>query len=268
MKNRFVHCRVALATAGLLVASSTSILAMGDPANTCEAAKLREAGKLASCVLGSLAKSTKSGDEPDASAAAACEEKFTGKLSSAEGKSGGACPTDGDAAALAEQVSALAGRLGDAVSGERFHDNGDGTVRDSQLGVVWQQQVAGTGSASSVDDVRSIDDALVWLGTLNGNAAVLGLGGHSDWGLPTLAQVQSILDCTELPCGFVDPVLGPDPTPAVGGSTYILTGETSTLPLSTVPCFKRVRLEDGSVSCVDGPSANGSSRARIMNNAR
>lgn len=258
---------LALAMAAILSAS-TSALAMGDPADSCQAAKLREFGKLASCQFGNLAKAVKSNSVLDVAKGEVCDDNFASKLAMAEDKAGGACRTTGDSAQFATLIDSLVSMVDDRLSGVRFHDNGDGTVSDAAQQVIWQKQTAGTGSSSSVDEVRAIPDVLAWLGSLNGDATEPGLGGQSDWGLPTLAQVQSILDCTTLPCRFVDPVLGPEPTPSSGGSTYILTGETSTLPLSTIPCFKRVRLEDGSVSCADGPSANGSSRARIMNNAR
>lgn len=258
---------LALAMAGVLFAS-TSVLAMGDPADACQAAKLRATGKLASCLFGKAATATKKGGHMNQFDSDLCEAVFVTKMGTAEDKGGGSCPTTGDAVQFADVIDSMLNMVDDGLSGVRFHDNGDGTVSDAAQQVIWQKQTAGTGSSSSVDEVRAIPDVLAWLGSLNGDSAEPGLGGQSDWGLPTLAQVQSILDCTTLPCRFVDPALGPDPTPSSSGSTYILTGETSTLPLSTIPCFKRVRLEDGSVSCEDGPSANGSSRARIMNNAR
>jgi hypothetical protein len=237
-------------------------------ADTCEATKLKQSGKLASCLLTNTAKSTKAGETPDQDALDACESKFTEQLSKAETKGDGACPTTGDATAIADAVTSCATAISADLSGPRFVDNGDGTVRDVEQGVTWQKTTAGTGTPSSVDEVRGSDDILLWLGTLNGDSIEGGLGGHSDWGLPTLAQLQSIVDCSVLPCTLVDAVLGPAPMPAVGGSTYLISGETGTLPMSTVPCLKLVRLEDGSVVCEDLPSVNGSSRARVMNNAR
>lgn len=253
--------------AALLLTGVTAIAAT-TPEDKCEASKTRETGKLASCLMTSLSKSAATGADPDQDALDSCTAKFTAKIGAAEDKAAGACPTTGDAAALADSASAFAGSVKDTLGGVRFLDNGDGTVTDTEQGIVWQKQVAGGDAPSGIDQLHTAADMLAHLGALNGSSAVEGLGGRNDWGLPTLAQMQSILDCSSPPCVFRSPLLGPNPTPASVGSTYMMTGETGTLPMSTLPCIKLIVMEDGSVECKDLPSTEGRSKVRTNNNAR
>jgi len=70
----------------------------------------------------------------------------------------------------------------------RFEDNGDGTVTDLNTGLVWQQ---------SVGEKMTWDDAMA-------GAADLSLGGHTDWRLPTVKELYSLVDFGgEDPTGFL-----------------------------------------------------------------
>ncbi|MDP1982642.1 MAG: DUF1566 domain-containing protein [Sulfuritalea sp.] len=60
----------------------------------------------------------------------------------------------------------------------RYRDNGDGTVADLNTGLVWQQ---GLGAKLTFAEARS-------------GAAVQRLGGHTDWRLPTLKELYSLMD--------------------------------------------------------------------------
>ena len=62
---------------------------------------------------------------------------------------------------------------------QRFTDNGDGTITDSSTGLMWQKE----------DDGRQYawDQAVSYAQSLN-------LAGHSDWRLPTVQELVSILD--------------------------------------------------------------------------
>ena len=57
-------------------------------------------------------------------------------------------------------------------------DNGDGTVTDNHTGLVWQQAESAT---------MTWENALVY-------AENLSLGGHSDWRLPNIKELQSVSD--------------------------------------------------------------------------
>jgi hypothetical protein len=61
----------------------------------------------------------------------------------------------------------------------RFHDNGDGTVSDEATGLMWEQ----------ADSGKKLD----WKGALS-YAADLNLGGKSDWRVPSIKELQSIVD--------------------------------------------------------------------------
>ena len=66
----------------------------------------------------------------------------------------------------------------------RFHDNGDGTISDMATGLMWQK----------LDSGRTMD----WSGALN-YAAKLDLAGHTDWRLPSIKELQSIVDYSRSP---------------------------------------------------------------------
>jgi len=60
-----------------------------------------------------------------------------------------------------------------------YTDNGDGTVSDTSTGLMWQQ----AGSSSSM----RWEDALAYCEGLN-------LGGYTDWRLPTIKELRSLVD--------------------------------------------------------------------------
>ena len=60
----------------------------------------------------------------------------------------------------------------------KFIDNGDGTVTDKITGLMWQQAEGGV---------------MDWNGAM-AYPKRLALGGHSDWRLPSAAEMRSILD--------------------------------------------------------------------------
>jgi Protein of unknown function (DUF1566)/Viral BACON domain len=60
-----------------------------------------------------------------------------------------------------------------------YADNGDGTVTDTSTGLMWQQQA---GSST-----QTWEQALAYCEGLN-------LGGHTDWRLPTIKELQSLVD--------------------------------------------------------------------------
>ena len=86
----------------------------------------------------------------------------------------------------------------------RFIDNNDGTVTDTQTGLMWQQ----------VDDGadRNWQDAQEY-------AAALNIAGHDNWRLPTIQELQGLVDYERY-----DPAIDPIFHCASGyygsGSTY------------------------------------------------
>ena len=63
----------------------------------------------------------------------------------------------------------------------RFVDNGDGTVTDNCTGLMWQKDTGNRGNP------------LHWCDAL-AYCEVLSLGGHDDWRLPNVRELQSIVD--------------------------------------------------------------------------
>ncbi|MBL7205034.1 MAG: DUF1566 domain-containing protein [Desulfobacteraceae bacterium] len=78
-------------------------------------------------------------------------------------------------------VRAVRGR---SVSNQ-FIDNGDGTVTDSSTGLMWQKDTARDGQSNY--DLMSWEEAFDYCESLS-------LGGHSDWRLPNIKEVSSLMD--------------------------------------------------------------------------
>ena len=119
----------------------------------------------------------------------------------------------------------------------RFVDNGDGTVTDHETGLQWEQKTTVVGSGANGNDPHDVDNQSSWaatvggtkqngtaftdfLGALNactadagGGGAAGGFAGHCDWRLPTVAELQTIVDPEAAGCGSsgpcIDPIFGP-----------------------------------------------------------
>jgi hypothetical protein len=122
--------------------------------------------------------------------------------------------------AIMVTVAGLVGAEGHwevAAKQPRFVDNGDGTITDNLTGLQWEKKIQPPPfNVHTVD--REFDDTSVrtrFLPAVNESSAdgitVTGLGGHRDWRLPTIAELQTILlapfPCVMSPC--IDPIFGP-----------------------------------------------------------
>ncbi len=78
-----------------------------------------------------------------------------------------------------------------------YTDNGDGTVTDNVTGLMWQQSPDTNGDGGiDADDKLSYDEAVAGAGTLT-------LGGYSDWRLPTIKELYSLIDFSGVdPSGY------------------------------------------------------------------
>jgi hypothetical protein len=87
----------------------------------------------------------------------------------------------------------------------RFVDNGDETITDTQLGLMWEKKTSAVGSGTSSTDIRDVDNTYTWeyamnewIDRLNGRLIAFANDGafarHSDWRLPTMQELQSIVE--------------------------------------------------------------------------
>ena len=157
-----------------------------------------------------------------------CERSFSRKWQKAERL--GDCFIFGDELEVEDQVSTdadiIVGRLSD---GRRFVDNGDGTVTDNQTGLMWEKKEDldfVPGNLHDADNVYTWTDAMSeWISEVNDRTndpnAQAGLGGHSDWRVPTIVELQTIL-LAPSPCGTnpcIDPIFGPTTSAPAWSST-------------------------------------------------
>jgi hypothetical protein len=69
-----------------------------------------------------------------------------------------------------------------------YVDNGDGTVTDMVTGLMWQQS-----PDNNCDGIINYDDKVSYSAAVAG-AAGYRLGGHSDWRLPTIKELYSLIE--------------------------------------------------------------------------
>ncbi len=80
----------------------------------------------------------------------------------------------------------------------RFVNNQDGTITDNQTGLMWEKKVAGGSGQNCIDNLHGVEAACdwhsamsEWLSRVNGlsdkedGSDQKGLGGHTDWRLPS-----------------------------------------------------------------------------------
>jgi hypothetical protein len=148
-----------------------------------------------------------------------------------------------------EKLAQVTAKATKAAIACRYQDNGNGTVTDYDTGLQWEQKVSPGGGAT---DPHASGNVFTWtapsqsascpfIGCPNGLAYTNFLGRlnrHTtgalinfacfaflcDWRLPTLAELQSIVDLgggceTGSPC--IDPIFGPTPTVFYWSSTTL-----------------------------------------------
>ena len=124
--------------------------------------------------------------------------------------------------------------VADALSGQRFWDNGDETVTDTQTGLIWEQKTfSGIHNRNNVytwsvymsdkPDGTAFTDFLGTLNrgtTQNGVATTGCFADHCDWRLPTITELAGIADATYCSSGFcLDPIFSPVGTLAYWSGT-------------------------------------------------
>ena len=91
---------------------------------------------------------------------------------------------------------------GDGVQGAplRYQDNGDGTITDLNTGLTWEKKGSGGDAGTCLTNLHGVNSACTWVQAtgawIDGVNAEGGTGfaGHSDWRLPNVRELQSIVD--------------------------------------------------------------------------
>jgi cysteine-rich repeat protein len=99
-----------------------------------------------------------------------------------------------------------------------FTDNGDGTISDCHTQLMWEKKTGTVGGSPDDTDPHNVNNRYTW--SASGTAAdgtaftdflprvnATGLGGHSDWRVPTSAELHTIIELSGSPC--IAPVFGP-----------------------------------------------------------
>ena len=236
---------VAVSLAGAVPGGAQIIpFAMLSPAAKCEATKLKRAGLYNACRMKAQAKAVKSGKPVDFSK---CDATFADKWALAETDGGMACPTSGDLSAVQSQVASDTALIITRLKGgTRFVDNGDGTISDLQTGLMWEKKDNLDGTAN-LSDPHDADNVYKWSSTgtaaadgpaftdflsrlntctsLDGMTITGGLGGHCDWRLPTIVELQTIVDLTATGCGTGNPCIFSELGPTVASYYWSSTGD-------------------------------------------
>jgi uncharacterized protein DUF1566 len=192
------------------------------PTQKCSAIKLKAGGKYALCSAKAAAKSIRTGEEADYTG---CHDTLLERFVVAETTAEGACLTAGDSTAVENLVLGNVMVLDGEVNGPRFVDNGNGTINDFQTGLMWEKKTVGNYTVR-MTWVEAMSD---YITLINGFAVTPylqpGLGGHSDWRVPTVTELATLSNaasgCSDIaPC--VDPIFLPQD---------VLDYWTSTTPL-------------------------------------
>ncbi|MFM7144051.1 MAG: DUF1566 domain-containing protein [Alphaproteobacteria bacterium] len=205
----------------LAVSQATVARAKPTAAQSCEAAKVKAAGKAAQCRLNAAGVFAASAggqvdvDKRDA-AYAKCQSTLNDAYSKADVKYGNECPVPANTSIVDALTQAYAGNVIVVNQQSRFVDNGDGTVTDNLTHLMWEKKTGAVGTAVSCPDVATCPDphvvnniytwsavnvspwpfdgtaATVFLGLINSQPACL--AGHCDWRLPSVEELLTIVE--------------------------------------------------------------------------
>jgi len=144
---------------------------------------------------------------------------------------------------FADNLAKLTAKATKAAIACRYGVNGNGTATDYDTGLVWEQK-ADDGSVHDKDNmyILTIEIAGIppngtaftdFLGTLNNcvddgtdplTGVIGGFAGHCDWRLPSIVELEGIVDLNATGCGSGSPCIRPDRLRPEGGRHRRLVG--------------------------------------------
>ena len=137
----------------MIIAAAVVLAASAQAASRaakCEAVKLKAAGSYSLCRLRATAKGVKIGPGAEISGDfLKCDTVFAKKWAAAEKRGGTSCPSVADAVPMQSLLTNMTTSAGARLGGLRFLDNGDGTVTDTQTGLMWERRIP-TSTASKL----------------------------------------------------------------------------------------------------------------------
>ena len=212
-----------VAIAGMALLWAGTALAATD-AEKCEAYKLKHAGKYGFCRMKAESKAVKRSEPADFDK---CDEKVVDKFGRAEDRWDPECPTSGDVGDIQSQVTECTDGLALALAAgtvATLIDNGDGTVTDTQTGLMWEKK--DDNNVGGIHDYHGIynwaDAFSVFIDRLNNycdddeatacttdadcvgapdtyaNNDLCGHAGYRDWRLAKRMELESILDLEDI----------------------------------------------------------------------
>lgn len=228
---RFIRFSTIVVAAVGLVMLASGIVGAADPEDVCHAAKLKAAGKKEACLAAEEAKEVLGKPADFAKCSGKFEASFA-KAEAKAGA--GVCPTEGDAAAIEALIDGCFDDLKAALSGSpnppcgpgafpatgqttcydsagtviacpgtgddgdiqagatlSYMDNGDGTITDNNTGLMWEKK-SDDGTIHDKGTSHTWANAFaVHIAGLNAGA---GFAGHTDWRLPNVKELQSIVN--------------------------------------------------------------------------
>jgi hypothetical protein len=97
------------------------------------------------------------------------------------------------------------------IFGVPFSDNGNGIVKDSGTGLLWQKCSAGQGTtlgncSTGTAVTNNWTNALIYCEGLT-------LGGRNDWRIPNINEIRSLLDLSKSSGTFIDIIYFPNTQP-------------------------------------------------------
>ena len=93
---------------------------------------------------------------------------------------------------------------GNIATTQSFTDNGDGTIKDNHTSLIWQKCIMGfNNDINCSDDGNGTNNASTWADAL-AYCENLNLGGSTNWRLPNINELKSILDNKKVSAPFVD----------------------------------------------------------------